>query len=50
MRVNVKAGKGDAVLFGKVYDVSPDGKQQVLPSQLVAPYRITPSSRAGPWS
>ncbi|GHI07586.1 ABC transporter ATP-binding protein [Streptomyces cellostaticus] len=31
----------DAVLFGKVYDVGPDGKQQVLPSQLVAPLRVT---------
>lgn len=48
VRVNVKAGQGDAVLFGKVYDVSPDGKQQVLPSQLVAPYRITPEQQGGP--
>lgn len=47
-RVTVKAGKGDAVLFGKVYDVSPDGKQQVLPSQLVAPYRITPDQQGKP--
>ncbi|WP_406494222.1 alpha/beta fold hydrolase [Streptomyces sp. NBC_00846] len=42
VRVDVEAQRGDAVLFGKVYDVSPDGKQQVLPSQLVAPFRITP--------
>ncbi|MFF3176278.1 alpha/beta fold hydrolase [Streptomyces sp. NPDC057900] len=48
VRVNVKAGKGDAVLFGKVYDVSPDGKQQALPSQLVAPYRITPDQQGRP--
>ncbi|MFD7426260.1 alpha/beta fold hydrolase [Streptomyces sp. NPDC059818] len=48
VRVNVKAGHGDAVLFGKVYDVSPDGKQQVLPSQLVAPYRITPDQQGKP--
>ncbi len=48
VRVNVKAGKGDAVLFGKVYDVSPDGKQQALPSQLVAPYRITPDQQGKP--
>ncbi|MER7723293.1 alpha/beta fold hydrolase [Streptomyces sp. NPDC096323] len=48
VRVNVKAGQGDAVLFGKVYDVSPDGKQQVLPSQLVAPYRITPEQQGRP--
>ncbi|MFG2403992.1 alpha/beta fold hydrolase [Streptomyces brevispora] len=48
VQVNVKAGQGDAVLFGKVYDVSPDGKQQVLPSQLVAPYRITPDQQGKP--
>ncbi|WP_327711120.1 alpha/beta fold hydrolase [Streptomyces sp. NBC_00464] len=48
VRMNVKAGQGDAVLFGKVYDVSPDGKQQVLPSQLVAPYRITPEQQGKP--
>ncbi len=46
--MNVTADGGrDAVLFGKVYDVSPDGRQQVLPHQLVAPYRITPD-RQGP--
>ncbi|WP_406450192.1 alpha/beta fold hydrolase [Streptomyces sp. NBC_00876] len=48
VRVDVKAGQGDAVLFGKVYDVAPDGKQQVLPSQLVAPYRITPDQQGKP--
>lgn len=48
VRVNVKAGQGDAVLFGKVYDVAPDGKQQVLPSQLVAPCRITPEQQGEP--
>ncbi|MFF3993529.1 alpha/beta fold hydrolase [Streptomyces cyaneofuscatus] len=48
-RVTVKAAEGrDAVLFGKVYDVSPDGRQQVLPSQLVAPYRITPDQQGKP--
>ncbi|MGW6463491.1 alpha/beta fold hydrolase [Streptomyces rubiginosohelvolus] len=47
--VNVKAdGDRDAVLFGKVYDVSPDGRQQVLPRQLVAPYRITPDQQGKP--
>lgn len=40
VRVNVKADSDDAVLFGKVYDVGPDGRQQVLPSQLVAPIRV----------
>lgn len=48
VRVNVTAGSGDAVLFGKVYDVSPDGKQQVLPSQLVTPHRITPAQQGRP--
>ncbi|MFE9723603.1 alpha/beta fold hydrolase [Streptomyces sp. NPDC005794] len=48
VRVHVKADQGDAVLFGKVYDVSPDGKQQVLPSQLVSPYRITPEEQGKP--
>ncbi|MFK4064741.1 alpha/beta fold hydrolase [Streptomyces sp. NPDC029674] len=41
VRAHVKSSSGDAVLFGKVYDVGPDGKQQVLPSQLVAPIRVT---------
>ncbi|THA28850.1 alpha/beta fold hydrolase [Streptomyces sp. A1277] len=48
VRVTVRADKGDAVLFGKVYDVSPDGKQQVLPAQLAAPYRITPAQQGKP--
>ncbi|MGW1841874.1 alpha/beta fold hydrolase [Streptomyces sp. NPDC001966] len=48
VQVDVKAGHGDAVLFGKVYDVSPDGKQQLLPSQLVAPFRITPGQQGKP--
>ncbi|MFD4034882.1 alpha/beta fold hydrolase [Streptomyces sp. NPDC058637] len=48
VRVNVRASQGDAVLFGKVYDVSPDGKQQVLPSQLVTPYRIAPARQGKP--
>ncbi|MGW2087417.1 alpha/beta fold hydrolase [Streptomyces sp. NPDC001880] len=48
VRVDVKAKRGDAVLFGKVYDVSPDGKQQLLPSQLVAPFRITPDQQGKP--
>ncbi|MFI9757586.1 CocE/NonD family hydrolase [Streptomyces sp. NPDC051963] len=38
--VHVKSTGDDAVLFGKVYDVGPDGTQQVLPSQLVTPLRI----------
>ncbi|MGW5213300.1 alpha/beta fold hydrolase [Streptomyces sp. NPDC004051] len=38
--VHVKSTSDDAVLFGKVYDVGPDGRQQVLPSQLVTPVRV----------
>ncbi|MFI5687162.1 CocE/NonD family hydrolase [Streptomyces sp. NPDC051636] len=38
--VHVTSTSDDAVLFGKVYDVSPGGTQQVLPSQLVAPIRV----------
>ncbi|MGW3622607.1 alpha/beta fold hydrolase [Streptomyces sp. NPDC000880] len=40
VRVKVASSSGEAVLFGKVYDVGPDGRQQVLPSQLVAPVRV----------
>ncbi|GGU35020.1 alpha/beta fold hydrolase [Streptomyces violascens] len=40
VRLRVKSSGDFAVLFGKVYDVGPDGKQQVLPSQLVAPIRV----------
>ncbi|MEU6541902.1 alpha/beta fold hydrolase [Streptomyces sp. NPDC046859] len=39
--VHVRSSGGDAVLFAKVYDVGPDGRQQVLPSQLVTPLRVT---------
>ncbi|WP_162931157.1 alpha/beta fold hydrolase, partial [Streptomyces sporangiiformans] len=39
--VHVESTSGEAVLFGKVYDVGPGGGQrQVLPSQLVAPVRV----------
>ncbi|MEC4019776.1 alpha/beta fold hydrolase [Streptomyces sp. H27-D2] len=37
--VRVTSDSADAVLFGKVYDVAPDGKQ-TLPSQLVSPVRV----------
>ncbi|MEV6422762.1 alpha/beta fold hydrolase [Streptomyces sp. NPDC051662] len=40
VRATVTSDSGDAVLFAKVYDVGPDGRQQVLPSQLVSPVRI----------
>ncbi|GAA1413822.1 CocE/NonD family hydrolase [Streptomyces thermospinosisporus] len=38
--VHVTSSSEDAVLFAKVYDVGPDGRQQVLPSQLVTPVRV----------
>ncbi|MFH8463760.1 alpha/beta fold hydrolase [Streptomyces sp. NPDC017991] len=44
--VNVKSTTGEAVLFAKVYDVGPGGRQQVLPSQLVTPIRVT-TGRSG---
>lgn len=40
VRARVQSGTGEAVLFAKLYDVSADGKQQVLPSQLVTPLRV----------
>ncbi|MGW1508967.1 alpha/beta fold hydrolase [Streptomyces sp. NPDC002394] len=40
VRVASTAADGSAVLFAKVYDVGPDGRQQVLPAQLVAPVRV----------
>ncbi|WP_229900763.1 alpha/beta fold hydrolase, partial [Streptomyces capoamus] len=44
--VHLASTRDDAVLFGKVYDVGPDGTRQVLPAQLVAPFRVT-GTRAG---
>ncbi|WP_165854502.1 CocE/NonD family hydrolase [Streptomyces sp. V2] len=38
--VHVKSTSAEAVLFAKVYDVSADGRSQVLPSQLVTPIRV----------
>ncbi|WP_434589642.1 alpha/beta fold hydrolase [Streptomyces sp. A5-4] len=40
VKARVKSDGDDAVLFAKVYDVSADGSQQVLPSQLVSPIRV----------
>jgi len=40
-------GTTDATLFAKLYDVSPDGSQSVLPNQLVAPVRLTGLTPAG---
>ncbi|MGV9246767.1 alpha/beta fold hydrolase [Streptomyces sp. NPDC003710] len=39
--LHVTSTSDDAVLFGKVYDVGPGGSRPVLPSQLVAPVRVT---------
>ncbi|MGW3568413.1 CocE/NonD family hydrolase [Streptomyces sp. NPDC000941] len=44
VKVRMKADAPDAVLFAKVYDVGPDGRQ-VLPSQLVSPVRVTGAER-----
>ncbi|MEU2431322.1 alpha/beta fold hydrolase [Streptomyces sp. NPDC007861] len=46
VRVTVASDSGEAVLFGKVYDVGPDGRGQVLPAQLVAPVRIEDATTA----
>ncbi|MFI7275124.1 alpha/beta fold hydrolase [Streptomyces sp. NPDC049879] len=40
VRVRVTADTPSVVLFAKLYDVSPDGGQQSLPAQLVAPVRL----------
>ncbi|MFD7441350.1 alpha/beta fold hydrolase [Streptomyces sp. NPDC059909] len=40
VRVEVTSDSGEAVLFGKLYDIGPDGRRQVLPAQLVAPVRV----------
>ncbi|SFF56439.1 alpha/beta fold hydrolase [Streptomyces mirabilis] len=44
--VHVRSSTDDAVLFGKVYDVGPGATRPVLPSQLVAPVRVT-GAKAG---
>ncbi|RKE18636.1 alpha/beta fold hydrolase [Streptomyces sp. TLI_171] len=44
--VQVRADTPEAVLFAKLYDVAPDGKQS-LPQQLVAPLRVTGADAAG---
>ncbi|MFB7423959.1 alpha/beta fold hydrolase [Streptomyces hydrogenans] len=45
VEVTSTAPDGSAVLFGKVYDVGPDGRQQVLPAQLVAPVRVEDAAK-----
>ncbi|MFF9022880.1 alpha/beta fold hydrolase [Streptomyces eurythermus] len=44
--VHITSARDDAVLFGKVYDVGPDGGRPVLPAQLVTPFRVT-GAKAG---
>jgi ABC-2 type transport system ATP-binding protein len=44
--VDVASDSGDVVLFGKLYDVGPDGTQ-VLPAQLVAPARMGDAGDGG---
>ncbi|MFC9326938.1 alpha/beta fold hydrolase [Kitasatospora sp. NPDC057015] len=44
--VRVGADRPEAVLFAKLYDVGPDGKQS-LPQQLVAPLRVTGADTPG---
>jgi ABC-2 type transport system ATP-binding protein len=46
VRVTVHADRPDAVLFAKLYDVAPDGRQ-TLPQQLVAPLRVTGADAPG---
>ncbi|MER8182552.1 alpha/beta fold hydrolase [Kitasatospora sp. NPDC094015] len=45
-RITVQADRPDAVLFAKLYDLAPDGKQS-LPQQLVAPLRVTGADAPG---
>ncbi|MEU6220099.1 alpha/beta fold hydrolase [Streptomyces sp. NPDC047022] len=45
--VHVNSTSDDTVLFGKVYDVGPRGTRPVLPSQLVAPVRVTGTKGEG---
>ncbi|MFB6891430.1 alpha/beta fold hydrolase [Kitasatospora sp. NPDC056327] len=44
--VRVRADRPDAVLFAKLYDVAPDGRQS-LPQQLSAPLRVTGADAPG---
>ncbi|WP_033213089.1 alpha/beta fold hydrolase [Kitasatospora phosalacinea] len=44
--VRIAADAPEAVLFAKLYDVAPDGKQ-TLPQQLVAPLRVTGADAPG---
>ncbi|MEU4077197.1 ABC transporter ATP-binding protein [Streptomyces venezuelae] len=47
VKVGSTASDGSAVLFAKLYDVGPDGRQQVLPAQLVAPVRVDGATAGG---
>ncbi|KAA6217751.1 alpha/beta fold hydrolase [Streptomyces filamentosus] len=45
VRVTSTAPDGSAVLFAKLYDAGPDGRQQVLPGGLVTPLRVEDAGR-----
>lgn len=45
--ITVRADRPDAVLFAKLYDLGPDGKQ-TLPQQLAAPLRVTDAQAGKP--
>ncbi|MDT0445780.1 alpha/beta fold hydrolase [Streptomyces johnsoniae] len=45
VRLHIRSDAPSAVLFAKVYDISPDGSQQSLPAQLVAPLRVENTDR-----
>ncbi|MQA97094.1 MAG: alpha/beta fold hydrolase [Streptosporangiales bacterium] len=38
-------GPGEAIMFAKLYDVSPDGRQATLPHQLASPVRVPDATR-----
>ncbi|MFC5641060.1 alpha/beta fold hydrolase [Kitasatospora cinereorecta] len=46
VQLHVQADRPDAVLFAKLYDLGPDGKQS-LPEQLAAPLRVTGADAPG---
>ncbi|MFG2737213.1 alpha/beta fold hydrolase [Streptomyces harbinensis] len=47
IRLHIASDAPEAVLFLKVYDVSPDGSSQSLPAQLVTPVRVTGTDGEG---
>ncbi|MGW7293502.1 alpha/beta fold hydrolase [Streptomyces xiamenensis] len=47
VRLHIASDAPEAVLFLKVYDVSPDGSTQSLPAQLVTPVRVSGTDGEG---